>query len=99
MSELSDSRRRALDALVDARDKLEAGGFQTDLSETVGLENGGLVIKLVVKGQTRRVSEDDALSEVKEMDNRPFEDSINAKRGYGWDVNPWVWVVEVKVLP
>jgi hypothetical protein len=20
--------------------------------------------------------------------------SINAKRGYGWDVNPWVWVVE-----
>jgi len=25
-------------------------------------------------------------------------DSINAKRGYGWDVNPWVWVVEFKVL-
>lgn len=22
---------------------------------------------------------------------------INAKRGYGWDVNPWVWVVEFKV--
>ena len=21
---------------------------------------------------------------------------INAKRGYGWDVNPWVWVVEFK---
>ena len=21
-------------------------------------------------------------------------DSINAKRGYGWDVNPWVWRVE-----
>lgn len=21
-------------------------------------------------------------------------DSINAKRGYGWDVNPWCWVVE-----
>lgn len=21
-------------------------------------------------------------------------DSINAKRGYGWDVNPWVWCVE-----
>lgn len=21
-------------------------------------------------------------------------DSINAKRGYGWDANPWVWVVE-----
>lgn len=23
-------------------------------------------------------------------------DSINAKRGFGWDVNPWVWVVEFK---
>jgi hypothetical protein len=23
-------------------------------------------------------------------------DSINAKRGYGWDVNPWVWVVEFR---
>ena len=21
---------------------------------------------------------------------------INEKRGYGWDVNPWVWVVEFK---
>lgn len=29
--------------------------------------------------------------------NRLFQslwDSINAKRGYAWDVNPWVWVVE-----
>ena len=25
-------------------------------------------------------------------------DSINAKRGYGWDVNPWVWVVEFKKI-
>lgn len=23
-------------------------------------------------------------------------DSINAKRGYGWEANPWVWVVEFK---
>jgi hypothetical protein len=22
--------------------------------------------------------------------------SINAKRGFGWDVNPWVWVIEFK---
>lgn len=24
-------------------------------------------------------------------------DSINAKRGYGWDKNPWVWVIEFKL--
>jgi len=24
--------------------------------------------------------------------------SINAKRGYGWDVNTWVWVIEFKKL-
>ncbi len=23
-------------------------------------------------------------------------DSLNAKRGYGWDANPWVWVLEFK---
>lgn len=23
--------------------------------------------------------------------------SINSKRGYGWDVNPWVWVIEFEV--
>ena len=21
---------------------------------------------------------------------------LNAKRGFGWDVNPWVWVIEFK---
>jgi hypothetical protein len=25
-------------------------------------------------------------------------DSINAARGFGWDQNPWVWVVEFKAL-
>jgi len=23
-------------------------------------------------------------------------DSLNAKRGYGWDINPWVWVISFK---
>lgn len=25
-------------------------------------------------------------------------DSLNARRGYGWDVNPLVWVIEYKVI-
>ena len=25
-------------------------------------------------------------------------DRINGKRGYGWDVNPWVWVLNFKIL-
>lgn len=27
---------------------------------------------------------------------RELWDRINAKRGYGWGVNPWVWVIEFK---
>ncbi|WP_407310572.1 hypothetical protein [Desulfosporosinus sp. SB140] len=26
-------------------------------------------------------------------------DSINAKRGLGWDINPWCWVLEFEVIP
>lgn len=28
---------------------------------------------------------------------RPLWDSINAKRGYGWESNPWVWVLKFRV--
>ena len=29
---------------------------------------------------------------------RALWDSINAKRGHGWDKNPWVWVVQFRVV-
>ncbi len=29
---------------------------------------------------------------------RSLWDSINAKRGHGWETNPWVWVVEFKAV-
>jgi hypothetical protein len=27
-----------------------------------------------------------------------FWDSLNIKRGYGWDTNPWVWVIEFEKI-
>ena len=38
----------------------------------------------------------EALEEVNFKFFRNLWDSINKKRGYGWDKNPWVWVVEFK---
>lgn len=29
---------------------------------------------------------------------RTLWDELNAARGYGWDVNPWVWCIEFKVI-
>ena len=29
---------------------------------------------------------------------RELWDSINAKRGYGWDVNPWDWALTFTVV-
>jgi hypothetical protein len=25
-------------------------------------------------------------------------DSLNAKRGYGWEANPWVWAIKFKKI-
>ena len=56
-------------------------------------------------------ADDDAVAEGVEHDTsetsdgpraiyRRLWDSLNAKRGYGWDVNPWVWVLSFrKVTP
>lgn len=54
--------------------------------------------------RVQEISEEDALAEgcfdEKEHDGslpsevfRDLWDSINAKRGYGWEVNPWCWVL------
>lgn len=59
--------------------------------------------------RVREISHKDALAEgvaynVSEPDGAPLPrfralwNSINDARGFGWDVNPWVWVVEFKVV-
>ncbi len=61
--------------------------------------------------QVQDISEDDAKAEGVRGDEHPWADQpaaamcfphiwdpLNAKRGHGWDTNPWVWVVEFKKL-
>ena len=56
--------------------------------------------------QVQDISEKDAIAEgcTGENFDMPVSDfiwlwdQINASRGYGWDANPWVWVVEFKVV-
>ena len=46
------------------------------------------------------ISEDDAIAEGTGSTSvyRLLWDSINAKRGYSWDSNPWVWAVGFKII-
>lgn len=47
--------------------------------------------------RVRSITSTDAIAEGINIDTENFHElwnSINAKRGFGWDVNPWVWVVE-----
>ena len=48
----------------------------------------------------QRISAADAIAEGYESIGCYVDDwdKLNAKRGYGWDANPWVWVVEFKVI-
>lgn len=71
-----------------------------------------LEVTAVKVEQVQKISDEDILSEGIKIDpaysdeygchvryRRAFReiwDSINSKRGYGWDSNPWVWVISFK---
>jgi len=48
---------------------------------------------IVAEGLSSQFREHDAAVDLRDQ-FRTLWDSINGKRGFGWDENPWVWVVE-----
>ena len=52
---------------------------------------------IIAEGLSTTLREHDAEVDLREQ-FRALWDSINAKRGYGWEVNPWVWVVDFNIL-
>jgi len=48
----------------------------------------------------KSISAADAIAEGYESIGRYIDDwnKLNGKRGYGWETNPYVWVVEFKMV-
>lgn len=67
-----------------------------DISEEDAVAEGcnGYTIWGPVPGESWRTEPKEDVSAIDKF--ATLWDSINAKRGFSWDINPWVWVVEFK---
>jgi hypothetical protein len=76
-----------------SRIKLEVTGVKVERVQDITEENA----------EAEGATAIDPFENTKIVDNRSvfagIWNQLNAKRGYSWDSNPWVWVIEFKVLP
>jgi hypothetical protein len=63
--------------------------------DELGALDEGVECERIIKGVLNGVPGEFAEGEAREGFIKLW-DSINAKRGFGWKVNPWVWVIEFK---
>jgi hypothetical protein len=91
-------------------DSVEAAGFGAmygGWKPSIFMPRWASRLSLKVTGvrveRVQDISEADAIAEGRCLvlgDERGYFpetwDTINAKRGFGWDANPWVWVIEFK---
>jgi len=86
---------------------LPAGGWRPSIFMPRWASRITLEITEVRVERLQEISREDVLAEgvswqdYKQSYDWAFKklwDSLNAKRGYGWDANPWVWVIGFKVI-
>lgn len=83
-----------------ARIWLEVTDVRVERLQDITVEDA--IAEGVKKGQSYYYGEPHAIKGSPKCYNTAKEafkglwDSLNSKRGYGWDTNPWVWVVEFK---
>lgn len=76
-------------------ERLQAISALDALAEGIGDEHFARASGTMVTSGGRE-TRDDWITETPEDAYRRLWDSLNAARGYGWDANPWVWVVEFR---
>jgi hypothetical protein len=74
-----------------SRITLEITGVRVERIQDIGL------VDLVAEGVDEKLPDGHSMS-IEQLRNkyRALWDSLNAKRGFGWDSNPWVWCISLK---